>query len=166
MEAEIRNLSRRRDGNNSDDEPSKKKPKSKSYLEEELARYSNMRGLKGKSGKKKDEGDVLAALNSFRSKLKGPAFAVHKSEPADDDEGEETPQQKQDAEDPGIEVDDDREFLSHVLHFPTDDGEETKKAERDYEVIDPRQRGARAKEEERQRKRLMKAKGGGRQYRR
>ncbi|KAG5633013.1 hypothetical protein DXG03_009062, partial [Asterophora parasitica] len=43
-------------------------------------------------------------------------------------------------EDAGMEVDDDRGFMSHALHFPKDDGEETRKAERDYEVIDPRQR--------------------------
>ena len=64
-------------------------------------------------------------------------------------------------EEAGIEVDDDRGFMNHALHFPKDDGEESRKAERDYEVIDPRQRGARAKEEERERKRLAKARGGG-----
>ena len=63
--------------------------------------------------------------------------------------------------DPGIEVDDDRGFLSHALHFPKDDGEESRKAERDYEVIDPRERGAKAREEERERKRVMKSKGAG-----
>lgn len=69
-------------------------------------------------------------------------------------------------EDPGIEVDDDRGFLSHALHFPKDDGEESRKAEKDYEVIDPRERGAKAKEEERERKRAMKARGGGSRHRR
>lgn len=165
MEAEIRKLSRRRDGNNSDDEPSKKKPK-KSYLEEELAKYSKNRGA-SKKGKKKDEGDVLAALNSFRGKLKSSIL-----DDADDDTkiGDNTEEEKTSLpageEDPGMEVDDNRDFLSHALHFPKDDGEESRKAERDYEVIDPRERGAKAKEEERERKRVMKAKSSGGRYRR
>jgi peptidyl-prolyl cis-trans isomerase SDCCAG10 len=171
MEADIRRLQRRRDGDNSDDEPAKKKTKNKSYLEEELAKYSKGRGLnkKGKDGKKKDEGDVLAALNSFRNKLKGSNLDMREDEPrrSGDEDEEVTPKQNQGEEDPGIEVDDDQGFLGHALRFPTDDGEESKKAERDYEVIDPRQRGARAREEERERKRMMKAKGGGgRHYRR
>ncbi|KIJ58446.1 hypothetical protein HYDPIDRAFT_119518, partial [Hydnomerulius pinastri MD-312] len=65
-----------------------------------------------------------------------------------------------DGEDPGMEVDDDRGFMSHALQFPKDDGEETRKAERDYEVIDPRQRGARAREEERERKRASRGRDG------
>jgi peptidyl-prolyl cis-trans isomerase SDCCAG10 len=65
-----------------------------------------------------------------------------------------------------MEVDDDQGFMSHALHFPKDDGEESRKAERDFEVIDPRERGAKAKEEERERKRAMKAKGGGGRHRR
>jgi peptidyl-prolyl cis-trans isomerase SDCCAG10 len=69
-------------------------------------------------------------------------------------------------EDPGMEVDDDQGFLSHALHFPKDDGEESRKAERDFEVIDPRERGAKAKEEERERKRAMKAKASGGRHRR
>ena len=158
MEADIRKLSKRRDGDDSDDEPAKKKVK-KSYLEEELAKYSRGRGLnkKGKDGKRKDEGDVLAALNSFRGKLKSEKF-----DDIDDDNTEGEIGKKQlGEEDPGMEVDDDRGFMSHALHFPKDDGEESRKAERDYEVIDPRQRGARAKEEERERKRAIKSRGGG-----
>lgn len=163
MEAEIRKLSRRRDGNDSDDEPSKKKAK-KSYLQEELAKYSKGRGLT-KKGKKKDEGDVLAALDSFRGKLK----SSNTLNDADEDAGEAgSDKSKLPAgdEDPGMEVDNDRGFLSHALHFPKDDGEESRKAERDYEVIDPRERGAKAKEQEIERKRAMKSKGGGARYRR
>jgi peptidyl-prolyl cis-trans isomerase SDCCAG10 len=76
-------------------------------------------------------------------------------------EGEKVDEKVPGEEDVGIEVDDDCGFMTHALHFPKDDGEESKKAERDYEVIDPRQRGARAKEEERERKRAMKSRGGG-----
>jgi len=163
IEADLRRLSRRRDGDDSDDEPSKKKVK-KSYLEEELAKYSKGKGL-SKKGKRKDEGDVLAALNSFRGKLKGSMF---EDLPGDDEDGQadgDADGKKAELavgeEDPGMEVDDDQGFLSHALHFPKDDGEESRKAERDFEVIDPRERGAKAKEEERERKRAMKAKASG-----
>lgn len=171
MEADIRKLSKRRDGHDSDDEPSKKKAK-KSYLQEELARYSSGLGLQGKKnkGKKKDEGDVLAALDAFRGKLKSTMFVDDDEggggEDGDGGEGVEAEEKLPAEEDPGVEVDDDRGFMGHALRFPKDDGEETRKAERDYEVIDPRQRGAKAKEEERERKRAMKAKAGGRGYRR
>lgn len=149
MEADIRRLTKRRDGGDSDDELIKKKAK-KSYLQEELDKYAKGRGL-NKRGKRKDESDVLAALTSFRSKLKSAVSKIEFDGEAD--------QQGDDGA--GMEVDDDRGFMNHALHFPKDDGEESRKAERDYEVIDPRQRGARAKEEERTRKRLAKTRGGG-----
>jgi peptidyl-prolyl cis-trans isomerase SDCCAG10 len=66
-------------------------------------------------------------------------------------------------EDEGMEVDDDVDWLRHRLHFATDDAAETARAEHDYEVIDPRTRGAKAKEEEMERKRAKK--DGGRGYR-
>ncbi|OBZ66492.1 Peptidyl-prolyl isomerase CWC27 [Grifola frondosa] len=165
MEAEIRKLARR-GGEDSDEEPAKKKAK-KSYLEEEMAKYSKGRGLhkKGKDGKRKDEGDVLAALNSFRSKLKGTALDGEPEAP-EQEQGEAAEQKLPVGEDPGMEVDNDTGFLSHALYFPKGNEEEVAKAERDYEVIDPRQRGARAKEEERERRRAMKAKDTRRGYRR
>ncbi|KAF5383859.1 hypothetical protein D9615_003795 [Tricholomella constricta] len=159
MEADIRRLTKRRDGEDSDDEPAKKKPK-KSYLQEELDKYAKGRGLNRK-GKRKDEGDVLAALNSFRGKLKKSSAAIVDDEGGADEDVKMQDEDGDPEEKKGMEVDDDRGFMSHALHFPKDDGEETRKAERDYEVIDPRQRGAKAKEEERERKRLAKAKAGG-----
>lgn len=160
MEAEIRRLARR--GGDSDDEPVAKKQK-KSYLDEEMAKYSQRRGVqkKGKDGRRKDEGDVLATLNSFRSKLQSTKL----DEAPEDAEAVEEPQIPN-PDDPGMEVDDDRGFLSHALRFPKGNEEEVAKAERDYEVIDPRQRGARARDEERERKRAAKAKDGGRGSRR
>ncbi|KAH8103917.1 cyclophilin-like protein [Cristinia sonorae] len=164
MEAEIRKLSRR--GHDSDDdEPTKKKPK-KSYLEEEMSKYTKNRGLQSKKGKKKDEADVLAVLNNFRSKLKSTPLGDDSRMDVDEDgDGE-----KKDAgggeEDPGIEVDDDTGFLGHAFYAPTDNSQEVVKAERDYEVIDPRQRGARAREEEKARKAENKRKDGGRGSRR
>jgi peptidyl-prolyl cis-trans isomerase SDCCAG10 len=165
MEAEIRKLQRRRESD-SEDESSHKKIK-KSYLSEELAKYAKGKGIhkKGK-GKKKDEGDVLAALNNFRGKLQS-SMLVDEPEPGNHNhvevsagdgggEGEGVGGEGED-----VEVDNDTGFMTHALHFPKDNGEETLKAERDYEVIDPRQRGAKAREEERERKKAAsKAKGG------
>ena len=148
----------------SDDEPAKKKQK-RSYLSEELAKYAKGRGVH-KKGKRRDESDVLAALDSFRGKLQG-AMAV------DEDEGErganaggvdamEEGETRPACEEPCVEVDDDTDFLGHELRFPKDNAEEVGKAERDYEVIDPRARGAQARAEEKERKaRSMKGRGGG-----
>ncbi|KAF9038151.1 cyclophilin-like domain-containing protein [Panaeolus papilionaceus] len=149
MEAEIRKLEKKRSGNDSDsDDASARKKVKKSYLSEELAKYSKGRGLHSKKGKKKDESDVLEAMMSFRGKLQT-SMAV--DDAPDRGQGEEGDEQRKEDEE-GVEVDDDVDFMSHALHFPKDNNEETAKAERDYEVIDPRARGAKAKEEERLRK--------------
>jgi peptidyl-prolyl cis-trans isomerase SDCCAG10 len=164
MEAEIRRLTKKQGGGDSDDEPAKKKPK-KSYLEEELAKYSKGRGMykKGKEGKRRDETDILAALDSFRGKLKNTAFGTTGETATEEASGNGVGEEKEGGavgeEISTMEVDNDTGFMGHALHFPKDDGEESAKAERDYEVIDPRQRGARAREEERERKRVQKAKG-------
>ncbi|KAI1796748.1 cyclophilin-like protein [Ganoderma leucocontextum] len=167
MEAEIRKLTRRKGEGSDDDEPEKKKPK-KSYLEEEMAKYEKGRGLKKKGKGRKDEGDVLAALNSFRSKLKNTTLEDSLPPEQEGDEDNEDEPANNGEEEEGMEVDDDVGFLGHLLHFPKGNEEETAKAEREYEVIDPRQRGARAREEERERKRALKAKDvtGGRGSRR
>lgn len=164
MEAEIRRLTRRREGGSDSEEEAerRKKKKPKSYLEEEVAKYAKGRGLqkRAKDGRRKDEGDVLAALKSFRGMLQaaGPADS-NLVEDAEGVQGEgKVPVVN--GEDSGMEVDDDRGFMNHVLQFPKDDGEETRKAERDYEVIDPRQRSAKAREEERERKRATKGRNG------
>ena len=167
MEAEIRRLTRRREGGEDSDEEAKKKAKTqKSYLAEELAKYSKGRGLHKKGKGRKDEEDVLATMNKFRGMLQVSSMATLAADGAEDEahgngdgvEGEQ--EAKPQEEDEGMEVDDDRGFMSHALHFPKDDGEETRKAERDYEVIDPRQRSARAREEEKERKRATGGKGG------
>jgi peptidyl-prolyl cis-trans isomerase SDCCAG10 len=172
MEAEIRKLSKRTGGgvrdDSDDDNPSKKKAKTRSYLEEELSKYSRGRlfssvSLKDKDGKKKrDETDVLAALSNFRGMLQGSDAGIGGVDNLPDDADNED----KDLVDSqaGLEVDTDQGFLSHLLHFPKDNTEEVVKAERDYEVIDPRQRGARAKQEERDRKNAA-AKGRGRHRR-
>ncbi|KXN83976.1 Peptidyl-prolyl isomerase CWC27, partial [Leucoagaricus sp. SymC.cos] len=162
MEADIRKIAKRTAGEDSDEERSKKRPK-KSYLEEELSKYSKSRGLhkKGKDGRKRDETDVLAALNSLRGKLQSSVRVDDEPEPGDEEGGEGKTREEE-----GIEVDDDTGFLNHALHFPKDNTEEVEKAERDYEVIDPRQRSARAREEEKERKKIVNKGKGGRRYRR
>ncbi len=61
-------------GSDSEDERAKRKRKNTSYLDEEFARYEKSRGLKGKrdmKGKKmRDEGDILAKMSAFKSKIK------------------------------------------------------------------------------------------------
>ena len=165
MESEIRKLQKRRDGDDSDDSDAaaqRAKKAKRSYLSEELAKYSKGRGLH-KKGKKRDEGDVLAALNSFRGKLQSSMLVDEEPEKEDvaaNENGDDKPEPGAGGEGAGMEVDDDTGFMGHALHFAKDDAEDTK-AERDYEVIDPRVRSAKAKEEERERKKAaLKAKGG------
>ena len=163
LEKDIKKLDSRRGGGSDSDseaERAKRKPK-KSHLEEELAKYSKGRGLKGRKDEKgkRNEGDVLSKLNAFRSKLKnfdGGEDAESASGPNEREAIGETDDTGVapggDGEEAAMEVDNDTDFLSHRLYFPKDNNEEVEKAEREYEVIDPRQRSARAKEEERERK--------------
>ena len=177
LEADIRELSKRtggKTGGDSDDSDSghaKKKTKpNKSYLEEELAKYSKGRlfaagGGRDKDGKKKkrDESDVLAVLDGFRGKLKDfqPSSSLSGlGKGKDPDEMDVDEPGKEVAAEEGLEVDTDRGFLSHFLTFPKGNSEEVDKAEREYEVIDPRQRGARAKQEERDKRNAARGRGG------
>jgi hypothetical protein len=80
---------------------------------------------------------VLAALNSFRDKLKSSTLdALEEGVEREGNEDVNAAEKPLGVEDAGIEVDDDQDFMSHALHFPKDDGEEKVKAKRDYEVID------------------------------
>ncbi|KAF8527320.1 cyclophilin-like domain-containing protein [Gautieria morchelliformis] len=161
MEASIRKLRRKRgaseSGSEDDEQRDKKtvKRQGASYLEAEMAKYTTRKVERDKDGKKKrkDESDILAALNSFKGQLKSVPKSAAPDE-ADDTEGN--------PEEEGIEVDDDKTWLTHELCFPKDDRTETERAERDYEVIDPRNRSARAKEEEAERKRNQRRNRAGR----
>ncbi|EJD07374.1 uncharacterized protein FOMMEDRAFT_130573 [Fomitiporia mediterranea MF3/22] len=172
LEKEIRKLDSKRAGGSDSEEERKKKKAKRSYLEEELSKYEKGRGLKGKrdgKGRKtRDEGDVLAKMDAFKSKLKG-TFLDDEGDREAEAEGEgDATARKTDEEnaEETIEVDNDTGFLSHKLFFPKDNDEEVAKAEREYEVIDPRKRSAQAKEEERERKKRLKPRDGGRRYRR
>jgi len=150
MEAEVKRLARRRDGGDSEEERKMKKTKNKSHLEEELAKYEKSRGVHRK-GQKKDESNVLAALAGFRSKLQASTLDDEEETMDVSSANDEAGTQPIEGE-AGMEVDSDRGFMGHLLRFPKRNEEEVQKAERDYEVIDPRARGAQAQQEERERK--------------
>lgn len=153
MEAEVKRLARRRDGGDSEEERNTKKTKNKSHLEGELAKYEKSRGVHRK-GHKKDESDVLAMLAGFRSKLQSSTVAKDDDEMMDasSTNDEVITQSIEGVEGEGMEVDNDLGFMGHLLQFPKGNEEEVRKAEREYEVIDPRARGAQARQEERERK--------------
>jgi peptidyl-prolyl cis-trans isomerase SDCCAG10 len=122
-------------------------------------------GGRDKDGKKKrrDETDVLAVLDGFRGKLKHlqPAPSTPgKDKDPDEMDVDKVPSGRTTAAEVGLEVDTDQGFLGHLLTFPKDNSEEVNKAEREYEVIDPRQRGARAKQEERDKRNASRGRGG------
>jgi peptidyl-prolyl cis-trans isomerase SDCCAG10 len=156
MESEVKRLARRRDGGDSDEERNMKKTKNKTQLEEQLAKYEKGRGVHRK-GHKKDESDVLAALAGFRSKLQTSSVVEDEDETMDVSIEAGTQSIEGEA---GMEVDNDRGFMGHSLQFPKGNEEEVRKAEREYEVIDPRVRGAQARQEERDRKAAKNRKSG------
>ncbi|KAG8706574.1 Peptidyl-prolyl isomerase cwc27 [Ceratobasidium sp. 395] len=156
MEAQVRKLARRHSDSESDGEREAKKPKGPSQLELELAKYKKGRGASSKKGKGKgrDETDVLAALSTFRGRLQqsmdgedeeGEDTAMQDTPPKEGEEGEQGTENL-------LEVDDDSSWIGHRLRFTKDDGTETRRAEHEYEVIDPRARGNQARMEERERK--------------
>ncbi|KAG8993931.1 Peptidyl-prolyl isomerase cwc27 [Tulasnella sp. JGI-2019a] len=156
MEADIKKLSRRHGDDSDEDEAERqraaKKAKGPSALEQELAKYSKGRTAGGKKGQKRDEGDVLAKLSSFRSKIRD-APGGGDDDGMDGEGGEEKDKTVGNEEVEGVEIDDDRDWLSHRLKFSkTMDLEEQSKAQDHYEVIDPRERGRQAKNEEKDRK--------------
>ncbi len=134
MQAKLRKLDKARAGSDSDDsddsssgKPAKNRRAGPSFLDQELAKYSAGRRGKRKPGKR-DEDDLLSALSSFTGKLRRVDRAETEEERKGlDGEGE-------GGGDEGIEVDDDVEWMSHLLKAAKDDGEETRRAESDYTV--------------------------------
>ncbi|GJJ11376.1 hypothetical protein Clacol_005608 [Clathrus columnatus] len=148
MEASIRRIAQKRAApdSESEEETDQMKKQGVSLLQAEISKYKTRTVERDREGKKKrkDESDMLAILNSFKGKLQ----TVQSDGELEDVNGEE-----EDATEEGQEIDNDRSWLSHRLHFPKDDTAEIERAHRDYEVIDPRNRSARAKEEEAERRR-------------
>lgn len=114
---------------------------------------------------------MLMALQSFRGRLqqtKGDSGDEEdmKMDGVDgEDGGEKVAVNGGEGGEEGIEVDDNVDWLRHRLHFASDGAAESARAEHDYEVIDPRMRGAKAKEEEMERRKTRKDVVGGRGYR-
>jgi len=96
MEASIRKLNRKRgvSDSGSDDEGQREEKKVKgkgaSYLEAQMAKYATRKVERDKDGKKKrrDESDILAALNSLKGKLKTNAATPLSGEEKNEGEGE------------------------------------------------------------------------------
>ncbi|CAE6417945.1 unnamed protein product [Rhizoctonia solani] len=152
MEEAVRKLARRHEDSDSEDEREAKKPKGPSQLELELAKYKKGRGDGGKKGKGKgrDEGDLLAALSSFRGRLQKTLGNEDEDEDVGMDDASES--KEKEVSEQLQEVDNDSSWIGHKLKFAKDDGSETRRAEHEYEVIDPRARNNQAKMEERERK--------------
>ncbi|KAG8784072.1 Peptidyl-prolyl isomerase cwc27 [Serendipita sp. 405] len=150
VEEEIRKLTRRRDSDSEDDKPAKKTKKGPSIIEQQNAKYQRGTAAARRAAKKKDDSSSLSALERFRSKLQ-------RVQIEDVDDADAPPEGEDEAKgEEAMDVDDDVGWISHRLHFAKDDAQETSRAEHDYEVIDPRMRGAKAKEEEMERKRSKK----------
>ncbi|CAE6505822.1 unnamed protein product, partial [Rhizoctonia solani] len=152
MEEAVRKIARRHEDSDSEDEREAKKAKGPSQLELELAKYKKGRAGKKGKGKGRDEGDLLDALSSFRGRLQK---SLKDDDDGDEDvgmeDGTENKEKGESAEQPQ-EVDNDSSWIGHKLKFAKDDGSETRRAEHEYEVIDPRARSSQARMEERERK--------------
>jgi peptidyl-prolyl cis-trans isomerase SDCCAG10 len=141
MEEAVRKIARRHsDSESGDDEREAKRPKGPSQLELELSKYKKGRTTSSKKGKGKgrDEGDLLAALSSFRGRLQrslGETEEDHnedgrmKETSAGEDKMKEAGGQDEDIL---REVDDDSSWIGHRLKFAKDDGAETRRAEHEY----------------------------------
>lgn len=188
VENEIRKLTRQRDSDSEDDKPAKKPKMGSSIIELQNAKYQRGTAAARRAGRKKDESDMIRALQSFRGKLQqtqnengnededaSQSMDITEAQSRDSQSNPSGPSNATDTskgeggggngdgENEGMEVDDDVDWLRHRLHFATDNAAEVARAEHDYEVIDPRTRGAKAKEEEMERKKARK--DGGRGYR-
>ncbi|CUA78116.1 peptidyl-prolyl cis-trans isomerase SDCCAG10 [Rhizoctonia solani] len=152
MEEAVRKIARRHEDSDSEDEREAKKAKGPSQLELELAKYKKGRAGKKGKGKGRDEADLLDALSSFRGRLQK---SLKDDDDGDEDvgteDGTENKEKGESAEQPQ-EVDNDSSWIGHKLKFAKDDGSETRRAEHEYEVIDPRARSSQAQMEERERK--------------
>lgn len=133
MQAKLRKLDKRRagsddDSSDSEDEGGDKKRKrtGPSVLDQELAKYAAAR-RGNRRGVRKDEDDVLSALSSFTSKIR-------KNAP-EEDVNETLPDDAPEADEEGLEVDDDVGWMSHALKAVNDgNAEQIRRAETDYTV--------------------------------
>ncbi|GHJ87261.1 hypothetical protein NliqN6_3663 [Naganishia liquefaciens] len=165
MQAKLRKLEKRAaasddDSSDSDDaRDAKRKRTGPSFLDQELAKYSAAR-RGNRKGARKDEDDVLSALSSFTSRIRknGPEDNEEETAQKEEERGDGLPGSAEE----GIEVDDDVGWMSHALKAVNDgNADQTRRAETDYTVIDPRAKARAIKEEKRRDEGR-----GGRQFRR
>ncbi|KAI5453366.1 Peptidyl-prolyl isomerase cwc27 [Naganishia albida] len=151
MQAKLRKLDKRRarsddDSSDSDDDDDggdrKRKRTGPSVLDQELAKYAA--GRRGnRRGARKDEDDVLSTLSSFTSKIR-------KNAPGEDEKRDPEGEAPDAEAEEGLEVDDDVGWMSHALKAVNDgNADQSRRAETDYTVIDPRAKARAIKEEKR-----------------
>ncbi|GMK56903.1 hypothetical protein CspeluHIS016_0307430 [Cutaneotrichosporon spelunceum] len=119
------------DTDSEDEEQRRKRRRGPSALEQELAKYQNARGRAAREkwsakDKRSKDDDLLRDLDLFSKKV----MEAEADEEAMDENG--------DVAEAGLEVDDDVGWLRHSLKFEHEISDETRRAEDEYEVIDPR----------------------------
>ncbi|KZP00961.1 cyclophilin-like protein [Calocera viscosa TUFC12733] len=168
----VKSLTRKR-SLSPDPSADRKKPKGPSALEQELAKYEAHRGkggltVKAKSKGRREEDSIMSKLATFQNRLhrfmpaspSPPPVEPRESATNGDEAREEAPADAVE-EDVGEEMDTDKDWLGHALHFEKGGEEETRRAEADYEVIDPRARARWAKDERKEERRGGGGRGGG-----
>ena len=126
MQEDLRRLKKRTgEASDSDSDDDRRKRKGPSYLEQELAKYQKGRGravqrASNSRRKREEEEDLLEEMSRFSKK-------VINMETAMDDKAEE-----------GGDVDKDVGWMRHELKFDVDEKELTRRAEEEYDVVDPR----------------------------
>lgn len=128
MQEDLRKL-KKRTGEASDSESDtsstrRKRRKGRSFLDEELAKYTTGRGRAAarsgnKKGRRDEEEDILLEMGKFSKR-------VAQQTDRDDERG--------DAEADGLEVDNDVGWMKHRLKFEVDEKELTRRAEDEYSV--------------------------------
>ncbi|BEI82528.1 hypothetical protein CcaverHIS002_0303960 [Cutaneotrichosporon cavernicola] len=147
MQEDLRMMKKRMgqdsDTDSEDEEERRKRRRGPSALEQELAKYKHARGRAAREkwnpkDKRSKDDDLLRDLGMFSKKV---MEAEADEEPMDNSGN---------AGEAGLEVDDDVGWLRHSLKFEHEISDETRRAEDEYEVIDPRAKArAVAAEEER-----------------
>ncbi|WOO84739.1 Peptidyl-prolyl isomerase CWC27 [Vanrija pseudolonga] len=158
LQDDLRYLKKRQgEGSDSESDDStshKKRRKGADYLEEEMAKYTAGRGRAAKrsynrKSRRDDDDDLMKDLSMFSKKVL--AVDPDAAYDSDDEKGAEGGEE-------GVEVDDDVGWLRHALKFQHEVSDETRRAEDEYTVIDPRAKARElAADEERKAKERIKS---------
>lgn len=127
MQEDLRALKKRMGENSEsdsdDDEKYKRRRKGAVYLEEEMAKYKEGRGRASTrhsaKGRRGDDEDLLRDLGNFSKKVQAMDAMDRPEKGADED---------------GLEVDDDVDWMRHALKFEEIKSDETRRAEDEYTV--------------------------------